>query len=371
MEQYTALQQQYPLSPRKFWKKMIEKLSFLYILGFIVTVIDLAIMFNIDKNESMGHTVLWLILIVGFIFTVFVTAIYAWYVKVYIKRYYYDANENFITIKKGFFAPTEIHVQWQKIQDVYVDQDILDRIMGLYDVHIASATFSSGMEAHIDGLDERSANGMKNVLLDKVSGRNTNNEQSTNGENIADNTIIPSIPEKISSKEYPLSNKWLGVSVAQSILTSWILPGVIVGLILTEITDSFANITYMILIWMGLSILNTIISLIRLFLWRHNYAFNFGKDNIYMKQGVISISENHMPYSSIQNVIVEQGVIERLFGLGKVVIENAGQQMIMNNDKLMLSSGIVIQGILVKDAETIANILRTTVLGKNTKHHGL
>ena len=59
--------------------------------------------------------------------------------------------------------PAQIHVQYGKIQDVYVDQDLLDRILGIYDVHISSATYSSGIEAHIDGVDKVGAEGLKNL----------------------------------------------------------------------------------------------------------------------------------------------------------------------------------------------------------------
>jgi len=60
-----------------------------------------------------------------------------------------------------------------------VDQDLLDRIFGLYDVHLSSATISSGMEAHIDGLEKQAAEGLRNILLQTVQqkiskNRNTN-----------------------------------------------------------------------------------------------------------------------------------------------------------------------------------------------------
>ena len=94
---------------------------------------------------------------------ILVAVLYGLYISAYIRRYYYDASEQFLTIQKGVFAPTEIHVPYGKIQDVYVDQDVLDRIMGLYDVHIASATATSGIEAHIDGVDTRVAENLKNT----------------------------------------------------------------------------------------------------------------------------------------------------------------------------------------------------------------
>ncbi len=64
--------------------------------------------------------------------------------------------------------PKELSVSFTKIQDVYIDQDLFDRIFGIFDVHLSTATFESGMHAHIDGLDEKNATQMKGMLIDKV-----------------------------------------------------------------------------------------------------------------------------------------------------------------------------------------------------------
>ena len=167
----SALQSQYPLSPRKFWKKMIQKvvalvivsvlLSFVCFMAFLAFVTDQH--FNVNQAEPHSY-------LLRSLFSFVVCVIYGIYVSAYIKRYYYDATDSYVTIKKGVFAPAEIHVQYAKIQDVYVDQDILDKIMGLYDVHLASATIASGIEAHVDGVDKNGADGLKNLLLQKLQG---------------------------------------------------------------------------------------------------------------------------------------------------------------------------------------------------------
>jgi putative membrane protein len=96
--------------------------------------------------------------------------------------YFYDLNENFIVIKKGVFTPKEINVPYERVQDIYVDQDIFDRLFGLYDVHISSATISSGMAAHIDGVEKIAADGLKDFLLKTVQtkiGRELNKTSPT------------------------------------------------------------------------------------------------------------------------------------------------------------------------------------------------
>ncbi len=381
MNPTSVLQQQFPLSPRKFWKKVIGKLLAWYILAFVGIVIDLVIIVMTNGSYDSGASaILWGILIIILIFVSLITILYGWYIKVYIKRYYYAGEEYFITIKKGVFAPTEIHVQWQKIQDVYVDQDILDRIMGLYDVHIASATAASGIEAHIDGVDQVAAEGLKKFLLDKVSGAgrgipNNSSTQSPNETQQPPHVAKINLSEDISSNTYPLTTKWLTIKIISSLISPFMYWAIIVFFVFAKLSDNVSSgySSWYIFGYLGVSIISAIGHLIGVFLWKKNYAFNFTPDNIYYREGVISLSEKHMPYSSIQDVTVQQGILERLVGLAKVRIENAAQQTIQtgSGQRMAMSGGVVLQGLNLSDANKITNILKTTVLGRNTSQYGL
>lgn len=90
------------------------------------------------------------------------------YQKWYFAVYYYDIREDFIVIKKGPIAPKEIIIPWERIQDIYVDQDVFDRMFGLYDVHLSTATIMSGVQAHIDGVEQQAADGLREALLSKI-----------------------------------------------------------------------------------------------------------------------------------------------------------------------------------------------------------
>lgn len=383
MNPISKLQQQYPLSPRKFWKKLIPKLLvFTFLVSVLVFIVPITVIIaGAGSTLNVSHILILVGISVGIFFiTIFP---YAWYVKVYIRRYYYDGEENFITIKKGVFAPGEIHVQWQKIQDVYVDQDILDRIMGLYDVHIASATASSGIEAHIDGVDKAAADGLKKFLLDKVSSVGNGKAQNNNITQPLDQTQPPksqvstiNLSEEISSNTYPLSGKWTAVTLFSRLIGSFVFPAFIILIFFGKSDDiiSVDHWVYLVLGWLALGILTMIVRTITLFLWKHNYAFNFTPVHIYHREGVISLSEKHMPYSSIQNVTVKQGVIERFFGLAKVVIENAAQQPMVvgrHGKQVVGFAGVMLQGLSIADANKITDILKTTVLGRNSAHYGL
>jgi len=382
MNPTSSLQQQFPLSSKKYWKKMLPKLIGVLFVPLILVIPAFAVIIS----NGGGNTAVELISagVVSIIVYLIIIAPYSWYVRTYIKRYYYAGEENFITIKKGVFTPAEIHVQWQKIQDVYVDQDLLDRIMGLYDVHIASATAASGIEAHIDGVDQAAAEGLKQFLLNKVSGAGRNNFQNT----VASSPTDPAQPqqsqpqaatinltEEISSNTYPLTGKWLAIKLVGRLISPFVYWAILIFFIFARLANDVPSDYYWMYVlgYIAVSLLSAIIHIIGLFLWKKNYAFNFTPDNIYYRQGVISLSEKHMPYSSIQDVTVQQGVIERFVGLAKVRIENAAQQTMQTSRGRTVSvfTGVILQGISLADANKITNLLKTTVLGKNTSRYGL
>ncbi len=164
---------QFPLSPKKILKKTIGRtLSlaavFLALWGFIVFSFASTDPKNdiVDTLTKSAGLMFFGILILAFI----VSYLYErWYFAVY----FYDLTPDFIQIKKGPITPSEITLPYERVQDVYVDQDILDRIFGLYDVHLSSATVSSGVAAHIDGVEQAAAEGLRDILLQTVRERIT------------------------------------------------------------------------------------------------------------------------------------------------------------------------------------------------------
>lgn len=372
---YSTLQQRFPLSPRKWWKKMIEKLLPLLFFMVVVGAMTLPVFF-LSQDATVEKISGWVFVAV-IIFTLLVMLVYGWYFKVYIRRYYYDGQEHFIAIKKGVFAPTEIHVQWQKIQDVYVDQDILDRIMGLYDVHIASATATSGIEAHIDGVGYEASEGLKNFILNKMLGTKASSArdplQPNNTQQQQPQSAI-NFGEEISSKVYPIEDGWRTLSFVSIFLTSFVISGFFALIILAEfaVSNGADYWMYYVLGWLAVSILLAIIRMIKFLLWQHNYTFNFTPEHIYYRTGVISISEKHMPYSSIQDVMVRQGIIERIFGYARVVIQNAAQQTFrIENKTIQASSSVTLMGIPLDGANKISGLLRSQIFAVKSSQYGL
>lgn len=164
--------EKYPLSVKKVLKKTVAG-TLVWVILFLI-IYGIAAFFFIALSQVIGNFLgITTIGVFGLLFLiVLITYLYQrWYYAVY----FYDLTPDYVVIKKGPITPHEITIPYERIQDVYVDQDLLDRIFGLYDVHISSATISSGMAAHIDGVEKPAADGLRGVLLDTVSkkiGRN-------------------------------------------------------------------------------------------------------------------------------------------------------------------------------------------------------
>jgi len=169
--------EQFPLSVKKVLKKTVASTLVISILLFIVWVV-LVVVVGANEGENFGIISLVTLGILGFI-VILVATVY-FYQKWYYSVYFYDLTDDFIIIKKGPITPREITIPYERVQDVYVDQDLLDRIFGIYDVHLSSATISSGAEAHIDGVEKKAAEGLRGVLLQTVQQKISRTKQNIN-----------------------------------------------------------------------------------------------------------------------------------------------------------------------------------------------
>lgn len=172
----SATRERFPLSYRKITKKTITGVlwwAFIILMAGIFAGIAAD---HIDRASSLYlDTIVPISIVLIFIISTLMYIYQRWYFAVY----YYDIQPDHIVIRKGPITPREITIPYERFQEVYMDQDIWDRIFGLYDVHVSSATIFSGIQAHIDGVEKRAADGLKAALLAKVNQRIAGNEQSS------------------------------------------------------------------------------------------------------------------------------------------------------------------------------------------------
>jgi membrane protein YdbS with pleckstrin-like domain len=152
---------QFPLSPNKIVKKVMDQ-------GWAIVVLVLAALGLLFFGFDLGRDpILNPFMLSAFVLPLVIILLYL-YQRAYYLTYFYDLKEDYLVIRKGVITPAEINIPYERIQDIYVDQDILDRLFGLYDVHLSTATITSGIEAHIDGVERRAAEGLRSLLLQKI-----------------------------------------------------------------------------------------------------------------------------------------------------------------------------------------------------------
>lgn len=161
--------EKYPLSFKKIIKKTLSSLA-LWVMGLaFLAGFALFLTFYLDAARAIQLEAARQILIATMstilVFIILIAVPTYIYQRWYFAKYFYDLGKDYIVIRKGVITPSEISMPYERVQDVYMNQDILDRIFGLFDVHLSTATSSSGMEAHIDGLEKDAAMGLKEELL--------------------------------------------------------------------------------------------------------------------------------------------------------------------------------------------------------------
>ena len=124
-----------------------------------------------SEIESFDFSFGGVFLIFVLLFVAFIVLEYEYQVC-YMKSYFYDLIRANLVVRKGVFSTNEITLPINRLQDVYVDQDVLDRIFGLYDVHVSSATMISARLSHIDGLNKENAEAIKNLILSAIQKEN-------------------------------------------------------------------------------------------------------------------------------------------------------------------------------------------------------
>ncbi|MEM4663188.1 MAG: PH domain-containing protein [Candidatus Diapherotrites archaeon] len=148
----------HPLEKSKPLKKTVN-LAFYLVIAYLI--IFLSCLFMVPQWSmqvfAYGIVILLLLTIANYIHEIY-----------YLKSYYYNFTEDCLLICKGVFNVKEITIPFDRIQNVFVDQDIFDRIFSLWDVHVSTVAPQSIIEGHIDGLNEQNAKALKEMLLSRI-----------------------------------------------------------------------------------------------------------------------------------------------------------------------------------------------------------
>jgi len=268
------LVKKYPLKKRKILKKVLESAHWASV-AFAV--------FSLAAGLLLPFGVV--LFAIPAIFAIVASGVIVYYL-LFLHYYWYDLTSDGLAIRKGVFARWRITVPANKVQDVYLDQDVLDRLLGLYDLHLASATEASEHEAHIDGLGAADAEELRAVLLTWLSGRKAGNAADA----------LPSVGAVV---------RVIPVSLIRLIET--VAPGFVIGLGLTLLFPPF--------------ILVTAILIAIPFLAFIGRRYELRKDGVFVRTGFFIPKESIFLYRSIQDVEDNQSFLDRILDMHTLLVK--------------------------------------------------
>ncbi len=171
--------------------------------------------------------------------------------------------------------------------------------------------------------------------------------------------IAQSSQNDISSKAYPVQTGWFMSKISSAILYALSL-GIIIDLQFTH-DISTDNIMF----GVALVIFSFFFLVAYLLALKKNHSFQFLPEYIVINTGVIGKPEQHIPYSTIQDVNIVQSIPGRIFGFVNVTIKIATQGGIIKTNE------VNIFGQTPTNAKIITEALKSILLTKNSLRAGL
>ncbi len=347
-------------------KKIIKKTLETWFSGFMLFILVCTLMFSstmlilsfispeLQNSRGLASSMVIFFTIVFLALITFFIWLYQYY---YYKLYYYNFTEDGAEIRKGVFSRATGHIRYEKLQNIYVDQDFLDRIFGLYDVHYETAGETSGFYSHVDGLNQENSEKLIAFLNEKARGGSKMEKTATSVKTAkASQKSAKKITKEPASQYDNVVLTRENCPMDKKLVWSQIIGGVIGGAFLIAFFAFFYwiternNLSYSWnIFWIVIGIflvLNFIWSTIYTLIWFKNFYFKFDNEKGEITSRVIGMSTSYLYYDRIQNVNINQGFFERLFGLYTVSIETAGEAS---------SLGLVLTGFRQEQAELLKN----------------
>jgi len=283
------------------------------------------------------------------------------YQYLYYKFYYYNFGEESAEIKKGVVAQATGHVYYSRIQNIYLDQDILDRMFQLYDVHYETAGESSAFYSHVDGLNKENADKLIAFILQKAK----NNPNGQPNQPIAQTAPLaapgaplPPAPPMTNPQQIEIDRTKLPLAPSYAIIMSLQITAALTVFLVFMIAGIVINSPILGLIIIGISFLIIfLISYIYSYYWLKNLNFAFDQEKGTLVTGVLGRETKIVYYNRIQNIKVDQSFYERIFGVNTVGIETAGDSGVVQNGKTTVKSLFAIPGLRKQEAENLKNFL--------------
>lgn len=161
------LNDKYPIQKIKILREVISKMFGLVLIAFFFYII---IIWKGGLSESLqrepNSIIVQSLILMVFGFIILLGAVYE---ALYIASFRYFTDGVSISISKGVIAKHEITMPFNRITDLYIDQSVVDRMFGLYNLRFSTPTASSGSAAHIEGLNKSGCHALRTLILEALN----------------------------------------------------------------------------------------------------------------------------------------------------------------------------------------------------------
>ena len=194
--------------------------------------------------------------------------------------------------------------------------------------------------------------------------------------------------QTITEKDYPIEPIWVLKSTLSFLLilpiTYWIFFSMMSSLEQSKATRLvISSLIYheFFLLFILLPIpLNFFINILR----RKNFHYSLDDKFLNLHQGILSKQNRQLPYGVIQNVIIKRGILDRIFNLTTLQIENASSaggafasqysknQQTSRGDTLGFQNNLIrIPGISVQNAEILKGLILEKIKANPIEEMGI
>ncbi len=238
-------------------------------------------------------------------------------------RYTYRVEDNELRIEYGLIVRKRSYIPRHRIQVIDISSGILQRMFGLVSLNVQTAGGGTP-EAKINALTREEAQWIKDTLSKQEdTDAETADEESTG-------------PKEAPKPDYSLS--WNKLFLAGTTSGSFGIALSIVGTIfaqmnvvvdddaLIDIVESFAgsDTTFFILAGIGLIFIAWMLSIIGTVLSYANFEVYRRKNELLITRGLFEKKQITIPYSRIQAVRIQEGILRQPIGYCTLYVDNAG-----------------------------------------------
>jgi putative membrane protein len=262
----------------------------------------------------------------------------------YVKRYEYSLTPDTFDIQSGVFSRREREIPFERIQNVDVAQNVVQRMLGIAEVRLETAGGGES-EATLQYVSRTEATRLQELISDRKRGKTARDTD------VPDNVLF-----ELDTNELAI----LGVTSANFGLLGLIFA--MFAVLGTPVAAEQVSLRLAALLVLGPVlavaglIVMWIISGIRAVLRYYGFRLVRHEDELRYQRGLLQQYNGTIPLSKIQTLMIRENVFARALGYGNLAIETAGYAPGQGGDTIESAIPIAKRDRLFELARTLEDV---------------